>query len=106
MFIVQQQLILFLIQKTNHKNLDRTDNRVENLEWITSSDNQKHKYQNGDYKTSNRKIGQFDLDGNFIQEFESIIAAARAIGRNRQGIDRVVHGRSSYSYGFIWKFLD
>ena len=70
-------------REVNHKNLDRTDNRVENLEWITSSDNQKHKYQNGDYKTSNRKIGQFDLDGNFIQEFESIVAAARAIGRSR-----------------------
>ena len=69
-------------REVNHKNLDRTDNRVENLEWITS-DNQKHKYQNGDYKTSNRKIGQFDLDGNFIQEFESIVAAARAIGRSR-----------------------
>lgn len=93
-------------REVNHRNLDRTDNRVENLEWITSSDNQKHKYENGDYKTSNRKVGQFDLEGNFIQEFESIIAAARSIGRDRQGIDRAVHGRSAYSYGFIWKFLD
>ena len=70
-------------REVNHKNLDRTDNRAENLEWITSSENQKHKYENGDYKTSNRKVGQFDLDGNFIQEFESIIAAARSIGRSR-----------------------
>lgn len=70
-------------REVNHRNLDRTDNRVENLEWITSSDNQKHKYENGDYKTSNRRVGQFDLEGNFIQEFESIIAAARLIGRDR-----------------------
>jgi len=31
-------------REVNHKNLDRADNRAENLEWITSSDNQKHKY--------------------------------------------------------------
>lgn len=93
-------------REVNHKNLDRADNRAENLEWITSSDNQKHKYQNGNYKTSNRKVGQFDLEENLIAEFDSVVAAAKSIGRDRQGIDRVIHGRSKTSYGYIWKFLD
>ena len=31
----------------NHKNLNRTDNRIENLEWVTQSENVKHAYESG-----------------------------------------------------------
>ncbi len=57
-------------KEVNHKNKDRSDNRVENLEWATGWENTQHKYgigiwnnHQGKISTTNHSIARRKLEG-------------------------------------------
>lgn len=94
-------------REINHKDGNKENNNINNLEWVTSSENQKHRHSIGINKTSNRRVGKFTKDGELVAEYNSIQAAANAENNGiRVSIDNVVHGKRKSLKGFIWKFLD
>lgn len=85
----------------NHKNHNPTDNRVENLEWMTISDNNKHSYTRPERKTVKKSIIRYDLDGTNPKRYESIDEAIKEFGSH---VGKCLNGKAKSRYGYIWKY--
>lgn len=91
--------------QVNHKDLNKHNNNINNLEFVTEKENTAHAIANGATKVHSRRIAQYEGEKK-IQEFESIIAASKATGISDKHIGSVCRGNRITTGGFKWKYID
>lgn len=88
----------------NHKDENKKNNHVDNLEWCSTSYNNayngraskiaKHRY---------KSVAKYDLNGNLIKVYKSQTEAAKDNNTRQGGISDCVLGKIKTHKGFIWK---
>ncbi len=58
------------------------------------------------YREKPKLVEQYDLNGNFIQVFESAREAARSIGSNGTIVSNVCNGHQKTAGGYMWKYVE
>lgn len=90
----------------NHIDGNKTNNCVNNLEWVTCAENNSHNHKIGMIKCFKRKVAQYDLKMNEINRFDSIKEAADKLKISSSNIKSVLYKKQKTGGGFIWKYLD
>lgn len=97
----------------NHIDGNKLNNKVDNLEWCTQSENMQHAFKNnlifrgkGKDSPRARAVNQYSLDGNFIKRWNCISDAMRELKVNTNNISTCCNGKRKTANGFIWKYSE
>lgn len=109
-------------QQVNHKDEDKTNNCLDNLEWCDAKYNtnygtghfraamshtgKKHLSVTGGNNPDARKINQISLDGDFIRSFAAMMDAERLLNISHKDISLCCQGKRNTAGGFRWSYSD
>lgn len=92
------------LKEVNHKDEDKENNSVENLEWASRLENVRYGtgIERGGISRS-RKVYQYSKEGNFIKEWTSTRACEKE-GHDHTSVSDCCRGKIKTHHGYKWSY--
>lgn len=93
----------------NHIDENKTNNNVKNLEWCTYKHNNSYGTRPKNISKANSiKINQYDKEGKFIKQWNSMIEAEKTLNIKRASVNisACCKHKKNNAYGYIWRYAN
>lgn len=87
----------------NHKDGNKLNNNLNNLEWSTALENMRHSFKTGLQPKQLRPCHVYDLDGNYIAFFESVAEASVQLNIDATNILRCLNGLQTHIHQYQFR---